>query len=65
MVLIMSDKFNKVKYDNEYQKKNYDRLVINVPKGQKASIQLYAKSQGLSLNAYVVKLIYDDMENNS
>lgn len=53
--------FDKVKYNNSFNAKAYDRLNIVVPKGQKAIIQEYAKAQGKSLNAYVVGLIMDDM----
>ena len=53
--------FDKVKYNNSFNAKTYDRLNIVVPKGQKAIIQAYAKAQGKSLNAYVVGLIADDM----
>lgn len=52
----MSD-FNPTKYKNDYQKNNYDRLIINVPKGQKQVIKDYANKQGQSLNAFVVALI--------
>lgn len=52
----MSD-FNPTKYKNDYQKNNYDRLVINVPKGQRQVIKDFASKQGQSLNAFVVGLI--------
>lgn len=54
--------FNATKYKNDFQKENYDRLIINVPKGQKQVIQAFAKSQGKSLNGFVTKLIYKAME---
>lgn len=54
--------FDKVKYDNEYAKINYDRIPINVPKGQKELIKAYATLKGYSsINAYVVALINTDM----
>ena len=49
--------FNATKYKNEFAKQNYERLNIVVPKGQKQSIQEFAKSQNKSLNAFVVDLI--------
>lgn len=57
-----NEKFNPTKYKNEFQKQKYDRLVINVVKGEKEPIQEFAKSQGKSLNAYIVELIKEDMQ---
>lgn len=44
-----------------YNRKNYERLSVNVRKGQREQISEYAKSKGLSLNAYVIGLISTDM----
>lgn len=49
------------KYKNEFAKENYDQLRIVVKKGKKEKIKDYAESKGLSLNAYVNKLIDNDM----
>lgn len=57
----MPGKYQQTK-DN-YLKEKVDTFVIRVPKGQKAIIQEYAKSQGKSLNSYVVDLINIDMNN--
>lgn len=56
----MSD-FNPTKYKNAFQKENYDRLIINVPKGQKERIREHAERKGKSINGYVVDLIKKDM----
>lgn len=54
--------YDKVKYNNEYNKQTYDRLNIQVPKGQKAVIEEHWRSKGYkSLNAYVNDLINKDM----
>lgn len=54
--------YNKVQYNNEYNKQAYDRLNIQVPKGQKAIIEAHWKAKGYkSLNAYVNDLISKDM----
>ena len=59
-------KFDKVKYNNEFNKKAYDRLNIQVPKGKKEIIESHAKSKGYkSLNAYVNALIEVDMKQSS
>lgn len=35
------NKFNKVKYDNNFQKENYDRIVIKVKKGKKKELETH------------------------
>ena len=58
--------FNQNKYIQQFQKENYDRLVIQVPKGEKARIDEYRKGRGYkSLNAYVNDLIKRDMAQNA
>ena len=58
--------FNQSKYINEYAKQNYDRLIIQVPKGQKELIAEHWKNKGYkSLNAYVTELIAKDMKSDS
>lgn len=47
---------------NRYLKEKVDYFKIYVPKGEKEPIQEFAKSQGKSLNAYVVELIKEDMQ---
>ena len=47
--------------NNKYIAKAYDQIITRVYKGQKEQIQEFAESQGLSLNAYINKLIADDM----
>ncbi len=48
------------KATNKYFNK-LDEIKIRVPKGQKAVIQAHAQGKGLSLNAYIVSLIEQDM----
>ena len=55
--------FNATQYKNDFNKKNYDRLNIQVPKGQKAAIEEHWRKRGYkSLNTYVNDLIDRDME---
>ena len=54
-----------IKAAAKYNQKTYDKLQINVKKGEREKIKAYAESKGLSLNAYVTGLIYKDMENES
>lgn len=54
--------YEKVKYNNEYNKKNYTAVTIRLQKGQKEIIEEYRKSKGYSsLNSYINHLIYKDM----
>lgn len=50
---------------DRYLKEQVDEFKIRVPKGRKAEIQVFAKAQGKSLNAYVVGLIEADMKQES
>ena len=55
--------YEKVKYNNDYNREAYDRASINFPKGKKSIIEEHWKSKGYkSLNAYVNDLIDRDMQ---
>ncbi|MBR5596621.1 MAG: hypothetical protein IKW30_04350 [Lachnospiraceae bacterium] len=55
-------KFDATKYKNDFQKEKYDRIIVNVPKGDKKKIDENAKKQGYkSLNAFVVDAIKEKM----
>lgn len=45
-----------------YMKEKRDRITVGVPKGKKEEYMQQAASKGLSLNAYIVKLIEEDMK---
>lgn len=45
----------------KYNEKAYDRIALTVKKGQREVIKAHAEAQGLSLNAYINKLISEDM----
>lgn len=55
--------FNKVEYNNEYNKRKYADIKIRVPKEHKEEIETYYKKAGYnSLNSYVTTLIQNDMD---
>lgn len=58
------EKFDKVKYNNSFNKEKYDRTTIMLPKGKKEEIKAYAATMGESVNAYINRLINEDMKNN-
>ena len=45
------------KYKNDYQKQNYDRVSVLLPKGMKE--QINARSGGESLNGLINRLLWD------
>ena len=49
-------------YKNKWQKENVDRVNLIMPKGQKATIQDYAKSRGESLSGFINRAIAETME---
>lgn len=50
-----------MKATNKYISNNYDRFNLLLPKDSKEVIKAHAEAQGLSLNAYINKLISEDM----
>lgn len=52
------------KASNKYKAKAYDRIALEVKKGQRNIIRQYAESKGMSLNGYINALISDDMKRN-
>lgn len=50
---------------DKYLKEKVDEFKIRVPKGQKTAIQEFAKSNGKSLNSFVVELINEAMNKNT
>ena len=58
--------FNKKKYDQQYQKENYDRIALNVKKGDKAVIAEHAKKRGFnSITDYIKHVVYKDMNEDT
>lgn len=57
------NKFDATKYKNDFQKEKYDRIIVNVPKGQKNIIDELARKKGYkSLNSFVVDAINEKLE---
>lgn len=57
--------FDKKKYDQDYAKTKYDRIPINVKKGDREIILNHAKKRGFdNVTEYVKHLIYSDMNGN-
>jgi len=50
-------KFNSTAYKAEFNKANYDRVELKIPKGKKAEWKAKAKAEGLSLTEWITKQI--------
>ena len=48
---------------NKYIKNNYDQIMIRVKKGDRERYKQFAESQGKSLNALIIDLIENEMNN--
>lgn len=52
------NKFNKVKYDNNYIKNNYDQVRFTVKKGKKEELKIHCSKFGYkSLNDFINKAV--------
>ena len=47
-----------------YVAKNYDRIVLTMPKGKREQIRARAETSGESVNAYINRLISEDLACN-
>ena len=56
------EKTDTIKYNNEFNKRAYDRINLTVPKGQKEVIQAAAQAANESVNAYIYTAIVQRME---
>ena len=53
MARTRTEESNQIKYQNEFNKANYDRVEVNMPKGKKAVIKGVAKAAGQSVSEYI------------
>lgn len=56
------EKSTAIKYNNDFNKKAYDRINLTIPKGQKEAIQAAAAAAHESVNAYIYAAIKQRME---
>ena len=56
------EKTDTIKYNNEFNKRAYDRINLTIPKGQKEVIQAAAQAANESVNAYIYAAIMQRME---
>lgn len=44
-----------------YEAKNYDKVLLRMPKGRREDIKAAAEADGMSLNAYIMDAIKEKM----
>lgn len=49
--------FDENAYKNEFNRQNYDRIGVQIPKGKKALLKAYAEKQGISVNALITQAV--------
>lgn len=47
---------------SKYESKNYDKVLVRMPKGERDRIKAHAESQDETLNGFVTRAIYETME---
>lgn len=57
----MAEKFDKVAYNTAYNKENYYRLNIVLPKDMRSIVEEAAKSAGMSKNAWFKEAIEEKL----
>ncbi len=55
----------KAQYKNKWQKENYDRVNLTLPKGRKAEFSAHADTRGESLNAFIGRAMMETMERDA
>lgn len=56
---------SKTRAKNKYNAKAYDRIALQVKKGDKERIRAYAEQQGESLNGFINRAIKEAMQRNN
>lgn len=48
---------------NEYNRKNYERVSVMLPAGEREKVRAAAKGKGMSMNSYIIEAIQEKMSN--
>ena len=51
--------FDQNKYNQDFNKKNYDRLVMDIPKGKKQELKEFAATQDLSVSELIRRALWN------
>lgn len=55
-------KSDTIKYNNEYNKRAYDRINFTVPKGYREVIREAASANGESVNEFILRIVRSEIE---
>lgn len=58
----MDSKKSNTKYKNDFDRENYDRIAVNVAKGQREVIKQHAESRNESTNAFISRAIREQIK---
>lgn len=54
--------FDQIKYSNDYNRENYDKISVLVPKGEREQWKALAKRQGISVSEMIRRAVADYAE---
>lgn len=54
--------FDQIKYNNDYNRANYDKITIMVPKGEKDDWKALAEEKGISMTELIRRAVADYSE---
>lgn len=56
---------NKLARTREYNKENYEQIVMRVPKGVKEKIKAAAEKEGKSMTSYIMEAVNEKMNKDA
>lgn len=54
-----------IKAVSKYEKENYDKVLVRMPKGKRESVKDHAEAQGESINGFINRAIDEQMERDN
>lgn len=60
-----SKPFDGTAYKNEFNAQKYDRFSLMFPRGERDLVREHAKKRGESLNAFILRLIHEEISKNN
>lgn len=55
----------RIRANNKYNAKAYDRVSLAVSKGQREAIKAHATAQGESVNSFIIRAIHETIERDN
>lgn len=56
------EEFNKIAYQNDYNREKYDRFSLMLPKGRKEELKALAAERGMSLNEFINTILTEALK---